>query len=124
MDETRFSRLGITALIFATGCRPLTLISPRTTTPANTRRINIRFRSRCSIIPIRNLLHWSCLRHELPAQFHQHATLIHYRVYQFPRFCLYFACSLCFYYLLMRDRAVEDAAPLECAPWPSALQST
>ena len=49
-----FSRAGVTALIFATGWRPVRRTNANTTTPASTRNIKIRFRSLRSIAP--NLL--------------------------------------------------------------------
>src|ERR1700691_3156746 len=49
MEATMFSRIGVTAEIFATGCRPLTLIRMSASTVAASRKISIRFRNRRSI---------------------------------------------------------------------------
>src|SRR6266404_4776348 len=49
MEEMTLSRMGETAEILATGCRPLRRTSAKATTAAKTRKIRIRFRSLRSI---------------------------------------------------------------------------
>src|SRR6266478_1025980 len=49
IEETRFSRVGVTAEIFATGFRPLSSTSAKAATAASSRKIKIRFRNLRSI---------------------------------------------------------------------------